>query len=63
MVPQLEARLESYKQHIAQLEESLLAEQRNTDKSEFEAKKAREERDRLALEKQVCGRSCSLFFV
>lgn len=55
MLATVEAHLASFKQQAAQLEEQLLQEQRNNDRLDFEAKKAREERDRLAADKQVGG--------
>lgn len=53
MLATVEGHLASFKQQAAQLEEQLLQEQRSNDRLEFEAKKAGEERDRLAADKQV----------
>lgn len=53
MLATMESRLENYKQQTEKLEEQVLEEQRKNDRLEFEAKKAKEDRDRLASEKQV----------
>jgi len=53
LLVKVEAQVENYKKQVAQLEEQVLAEQRNTDRLEFESNKLREERDRLTVDKQV----------